>query len=187
SAQLHGVDSFCFVNVIGGDRCPAELTKAKTAFAQALDASPVPSQIINPPGYFSDMMQVFAMARRGRVYLLDPEQQINPIHGADLAAACVNRLKAGEQGAWDVGGPDIFTWRELAGTAFTALGKRARVTTIPSVALTPVYWLTSLLSPRRADTLRFVTWGMLNNSVGEPTGTHHLAEFFAAQAHRSDG
>lgn len=99
SAQRHGVESFCFANVIGGDRCLAELTRTKSAFAQALATSPVPSQIINPPGYFSDVMQVFGMARRGRVYLFDPKHRINPIHGADLAALfCVDRLESGEQG-----------------------------------------------------------------------------------------
>lgn len=182
SAERHGVRSFCFANVIGGDRCPAELTKAKTAFAQALADSSVPNQIINPPGYFSDMMQVFEMARRGRAYLFDPQRKINPIHGADLATACIDRLEAGEQGTWDIGGPDVFTWHELAESAFTALEKKSRITTVPPAVLPPIQWIASLVSPRRADTLRFVTWGMLNDSVGEPTGTHHLADFFAAQA-----
>ncbi|WP_033374949.1 SDR family oxidoreductase [Actinopolyspora halophila] len=182
AAQRNRVDSFCFVNVIGGDRCTAELTKAKTAFALALSGSSISSLIINPPGYFSDMMQVFDMAKRGRVYLFDPERRINPIHGADLAAACVDRLESGEQGNWDIGGPDVFTWRQLAECAFTALEKKPRLTRIPPAALTPIQAIASLVTPRRADTLRFVTWGMLNDSVGEPVGTHHLAEFFAEQA-----
>ena len=50
SAETHGVTHFCFVNVIGGDQCPAQLTRAKTAFAQELTASRISSQIINPPG-----------------------------------------------------------------------------------------------------------------------------------------
>lgn len=182
SAEQHGVGSFCFVNVIGGDRCTAELTKAKTAFVEELTKSSVPSQVIDPPGYFSDMMQIFAMAQRGRAYLFDPERKINPIHGADLAAACVDRLEAGEQGRWEVGGPDIFTWEQLAECAFDALGKNRRITRIPPGILPPILGITSLFSKRKADTLRFVTFGMLNDSVGTPTGTHHLAEFFAAHA-----
>lgn len=182
SARHHGVGSFCFANVLGADDCPAQLTRAKAGFARKLARSTVPAQIINPPGYFSDMMQVFGMAERGRVYLLDPYRRINPIHGADLAAACVDRLEAGEDGTWDVGGPDVFTWRALAECAFTALGKPAKITRVPPVVLPPIERITQLFSPRRADTLRFVTWGMLHDSVGEPTGTHHLADFFAAQA-----
>lgn len=182
SAQRNGVRSFCFANVIGGDRCPAKLTQAKTAFATALAESSVPSQIINPPGYFSDMMQIFGMAQRGRVYLFDPKRKINPIHGADLATACIDRLEVGEQGTWDIGGPDVFTWKQLAETAFSALGKEPRITTIPPAVLTPILGIASLVTPRKADILRFVTWGMLNDSVGEPTGTLRLADFFAAQA-----
>src|SRR5699024_2454948 len=64
SALSHGVQSFSYINVLGGDQCPTELTRAKTAFAQTLAASNVTSQIINPPAYFSDMMEVFALATR---------------------------------------------------------------------------------------------------------------------------
>src|SRR5699024_4876881 len=118
SAQRHRVRSFCFANVIRADECPAQLTRAKTAFAARLAESTVPGQIINPPGYFSDMMQVFAMARRGRVYLLDPERRINPIHGADLAVACADRLENGADGSWDIGGPDLYTWSGLAESCY---------------------------------------------------------------------
>ena len=84
SAEQYGARSFCFVNVIGGDRCPAQLTKAKTTFAQKLAASTISSQIINPPGYFSDMAQILRMAKRGRAYLFRPNTRINPIHGPTL-------------------------------------------------------------------------------------------------------
>lgn len=187
SAQQQGAHSFCYVNVLGGHRCPAELTKAKTAFARSLAESSMPSQIINPSGYFSDMMPVFRMAQRGRVFLLDPQRKINPIHGADLAAACVDRIETGEQGTWDVGGPDILTWRQVAEAAFTALGAQPRVTRIPPAVLPPILGLTSVLSPRRADILRFITWGMRSDTVGEPTGNHHLADFFAARGTTDNG
>ena len=65
SAEKHGVKHFCFVNVIGGDQCPAQLTRAKTAFARELTASRISSQIINPPGYFSDMTQILRLPKRG--------------------------------------------------------------------------------------------------------------------------
>ena len=58
SAERHRSQAFCFVNVIGGDECPAQLTRAKTAFARELASSPVPHRIISPSGYFSDMMQL---------------------------------------------------------------------------------------------------------------------------------
>lgn len=178
SAEKHGVKQFCFVNVIGGDRCPARLTQAKTAFVQELAASQISSQIINPPGYFSDMVQVLQMARRGRVFLFRPDARINPIHGVDLAQFCVNRLIDDEEGTWDVGGPEVFTWEELACCAFKALDRSAKITTISPAVMSPIIGILGLFDQRRADTMRFISWNMLHDCVGEPFGTHRLLNFY---------
>lgn len=182
SAESHGARCFCFVNVIGGEQCPARLTRAKTAFARELASSSIPSQTINPPGYFSDMIQILRMARRGRVLVLRRGVRINPIHGADLATFCADRLVSGREGTWDVGGPELFTWQGLAECAFHALGRPATVTTVPSAALTPLTRVVGLVSPRRADALRFAAWSMLHDCVGEPIGTYRLLEFYKRHA-----
>lgn len=49
SALAHGVQAFTYINVLNGDRCPTEITRAKSAFAQTLAASNITSQVINPP------------------------------------------------------------------------------------------------------------------------------------------
>ena len=182
SAEKHGVTHFCFVNVMGGERCPAQLTRAKTAFVRQLTSSPIPSQIINPSGYFSDMTQILRMARKGRVFLLRPEIRVNPIHGADLAEFCINRLIDGEKGTWDVGGPEVLTWRELADCAFRAIGRPAKVSALPPAVLTPLITILRLFNPRRADMMRFLSWSMLHDCVGEPIGTHRLLEFYKRHA-----
>ncbi|WP_315584401.1 hypothetical protein [Actinomyces viscosus] len=146
---------------------------------QALTAAAISSQVINPPAYFSDMMEVLAMARRGLVTLFRPQVRINPIHGADLAAYVVDRMEEGRPGAWDIGGPDVLTWRELACLAFDAVGKRPRILTVPTWVLPPALRLTALFSPRLADTARFTTWNMLRDCVAPTTGAHHLADFYA--------
>lgn len=179
SALRHKVDSFTYVNVLDGDLCPAGLTRAKTAFAQTLAASPVSEKIVNPSGYFSDMMDILHLARRGVVPLLRPQGRISPIHGADLASFCVDRLEGQDSGSWDIGGPDALTWSELAHMAFAALGKRPRVIAVPKQLLGPALRATALFSPRIADTARFATWGLLHDSVAPSTGTHHLADFYA--------
>lgn len=178
SAERHRSQAFCFVNVIGGDECPAQLTRAKTAFARELTSSSVPHRIINPSGYFSDMMQLLDMARRGRIFLFGPNIRVNPIHGADLAEFCATRLLSGETGAWNVGGPEVLTWRELADYAFQALGRPAKVTRVPSAVLSPLVGALGVFNPRRADMMRFVSWSMLHDCVGEPTGTHRLLDFY---------
>lgn len=184
SALEHEIRSFTYINVLGGDHCPTELTRAKSAFAQTLAAADLRSQIINPPAYFSDMLEVLGLAKRGLVPLFRPRVRINPIHGADLASFTVDRVEAGDSGSWDVGGPDVFSWDELARTAFTAVGKRPRVLKVPSRVLTPLLRLTALFSPRLADTARFTTWNMLHDCVAPATGSRHLADFYVANSGR---
>ena len=178
NSALKHAGSFTYINTLGGDRCPARLTRAKSAFAQTLSVAEINSQIINPPAYFSDMTEVLAMARRGLVAVFRPEARINPIHGADLAAYVVDRMEEGRTSTWDVGGPDVLSWRELAHLAFDAVGKRSRVLTVPAWALPPALRLTGLFSPRLADTAQFMAWNMTRDCVAPMTGTHHLADFY---------
>lgn len=180
-AVSQGVGRFCFVNAIGADRCPAEVTRAKTAFAQRLREANITGQVVSPSAYFSDLAQVLDMARRGRVFLLDPAVRINPIHAADLAAHCADRLDEGVAGSWDVGGPQTMTWKQVADTAFAALGAPVKVTTVPSLLTRAAIKVLSLVNRRLADTLTFITWAMQHDAVGEPTGEHLLAEFYADQ------
>ena len=184
-SALKHAGSFTYINALGGDRCPARLTRAKSAFAQTLSVAEISSQIINPPAYFSDMTEVLAMARRGLVTVLRPTARINPIHGADLAVYVVDRMEEGRTGTWDVGGPDVLSWRELAHLAFDAVGKRSHILTVPAWALPPALRLTGLFSPRLADTARFMAWNMTRDCVAPTTGTHHLADFYAVHAHES--
>ena len=185
NSALKHAGSFTYINTLGGDRCPARLTRAKSAFAQTLSVAEINSQIINPPAYFSDMTEVLAMARRGLVAVFRPEARINPIHGADLAAYVVDRMEEGRTSTWDVGGPDVLSWRELAHLAFDAVGKRSHVLTVPAWALPPALRLTGLFSPRLADTAQFMAWNMTRDCVAPTTGTHHLADFYAVHAHES--
>lgn len=185
NSALKHASSFTYINTLGGDRCPARLTRAKSAFAQTLSVAEINSQIINPPAYFSDMTEVLAMARRGLVTVLRPTARINPIHGADLAVYVVDRMEEGTSGTWDIGGPDVLSWRELAHLAFDAVGKRSHILTVPAWALPPALRLTGLFSPRLADTARFMAWNMTRDCVAPTTGTHHLADFYAVHAHES--
>ena len=178
NSALKHAGSFTYINTLGGDHCPARLTRAKSAFAQTLSVAEICSQIINPPAYFSDMTEVLTMARRGLVAVFRPEARINPIHGADLAAYVVDRMEEGRTSTWDVGGPDVLSWRELAHLAFDAVGKRSRVLTVPAWALPPALRLTGLFSPRLADTAQFMAWNMTRDCVAPMTGTHYLADFY---------
>ena len=124
------------------------------------------------------MTQILQMARKGRVFLFRPDTRINPIHGADLATFCIDRLTDGKEGTWDVGGPEVFTWKGLAECAFQALHRPVRVATMSPAILSPLIGALGLFNRRRADMLRFISWNMLRDCVGEPFGTHGLLDFY---------
>ena len=172
SARRHGVNNFCYVHALGAEHCPARITRAKTAFVRELQESEITAQVISPTGYFSDMAQVLNMARRGRVVLLDDAVRINPIHGLDVARACVDRHVAEVSGEWRIGGPEILTWREVAECAFRTLDRPARITVLPRVA-----WGLLVRQPWW-DGVRFAAWSMTHDSVGESIGRQRLLDFY---------
>ncbi len=182
SALAHGVRSFTYVNALGADRCPAQLTRAKTAFANALELADIDGLIVNPSGYFSDLAMLLPMARRGFVPMMKRNVRLNPIHGEDLAAAIVARMAVGQTGSWDVGGPDVYTWQQLADEAFAALNRQGRTVIIPRFVAPVLLRLLTLVSPRKADSAQFGVWAMTNDCVGEAVGEHTVAAFFAEQA-----
>jgi len=124
------------------------------------------------------------MARKGRIYLIGSgHTRVNPIHGADLAEACVDAMDGGNREI-DVGGPDVLTYREVADLAFRTLGRRARITTVPLWAVTATIAVTRVFSRHRAGLLAFFTTAMTRDAVAPATGSRRLSEHFAAVAGR---
>ncbi len=183
-AERAGVARFAYVHVLHADRMrDVPLVAAKSAFVDRLRASPLAHTIIAPSGYFSDMGDFLSMARAGRVWLFAPgTRRINPIHGADLAAATADAIAAGRD--WlDVGGPDIFTHDALAALAFQALNKRTRTVHLPDRLRRIALRLLPMVAPRRiGGPARFFLTAMGMDMVGAPHGCHHLADHFAGLA-----
>lgn len=134
AAERRGVRKFVYVSVLHGDKLRhVALCAAKERFVDALRRSPVPSTVIRPGGFFSDMNEFVTMAKRGRIYLFgDGSLRTNPIHGADLAALCVDALHL-EEKVIEAGGPEVLTHREIAEKAFEAIDAPVKITGIPDV------------------------------------------------------
>jgi uncharacterized protein YbjT (DUF2867 family) len=131
-AMEENVSRFMYISVFNANRLRhLEIVKAKEKFADELKAADLEHVIVRPNGFFSDMQEFFNMAKRGRVYLFgNGEYRANPIHGADLAKACVEHLDANDR-EWDIGGPEILTQNEIASHAFEVLKKKPKITRIP--------------------------------------------------------
>ena len=46
--------------------------------------------------------------------------------GADVAAYCLDKVESGQEGSYDIGGPEVLSWREVAQYAFEAVGRPRR-------------------------------------------------------------
>jgi uncharacterized protein YbjT (DUF2867 family) len=178
-ARRAGVRKFVYVSAIDGPKLThLDIVKAHEDFVAALAASGLEYTVLRPTGYFSDLAEIYQMARKGRVYLFgDGKSRINPIHGADLAVACADALDD-ERRAIDVGGPETLTWREVAALAFEVQGKRVKISTVPLWIMTLVIFVTRLFSRHKAELLAFFTTMGTRDVLGPSTGTHTLAEHY---------
>lgn len=179
-ARSEGAGKFIYVSVLDADQMPElKLIKAKLAFEDKLKASGLDYVIIRPNGFFSDMTELLDMARRGRVWLFgDGRFKGNPIHGRDLARACVEAADDHRR-LISPGGPDLLTHRRMAELAFEALDKPPRISLVPlwvrNAALTTVRRLTPV---RVHGPLEFFMTVMARDMIGEPYGEIHLADFY---------
>ena len=187
AAENASVASFLFISVMHAAAGRSMILRSKTAFAEALTRSSTAHQIVNPSAYYSDMSGFLSMARAGFI-LLPPGSgtRIAPIHGADLAAYCADRL-GDTSGSWDVGGPDVLTFDQVGGLAATAVGRPCRTIRIPEAAVTAGVWAARRLGGRTAVLAEFLSEGLTREAIGERWGEHRLDEFFRRSAQEKSG
>lgn len=176
-AERHDLASFLYVNVVHSQSGTSLTMRSKHAFAEALRRSRVAGQIVNPSGYFSDVTDFLLMARRGFGFTVgEGTAKINPIHGADLAEFIIEHL-AEPSGSWDVGGPDILSYRELEELAFRIAGRRPRILRLRLGILRPLQWAADRGSPRVGNLTRFFLESLRVDAVGTQTGNRRLEPY----------
>jgi uncharacterized protein YbjT (DUF2867 family) len=174
-----GVKKFVYVSAFNGPVLRhLDIIDAHEAFVDELKVSDIDYAVLRPTGYFSDMGEVFEMARRARVWLIGSgENRVNPIHGADLAAACVDAME-GNDTEIDVGGPQTMTWKEIAALAFEILDKPAKVSRVPGWLMWSVVRLVKLFNRHQGDLLAFFTTMATTEVVAPRRGTHTLENHY---------
>ena len=179
-AEASGVSKFMYVHVLNAEKLRhVAMIQAKQAFVDELKRSTLEHVVICPTGFFSDMEEFLKMARSGRVYLFgDGSSRINPIHGADLAEFCVGAMDRQEQ-QFDVGGPEVFSYREIAELAFDVLDQPEKITCVPKplvfATVGAMRWLTSV---KAYGPLEFMESVMTMDILGEPYGQRRLVDHF---------
>ena len=177
------VSRFIYVSVFNHDKMPEiESVKAHEKFVAELKQSGLSWAVVRPNGYFSDMARFFAMAQSGHIFVIgDGEKKINPIHGADLAIVCADAAE-GECREIPVGGPDIYSFREIMEMAFLAFSKTPWITPLPFWLAESGLMLTALFNQNLASLLSFAVEALKFDHIAPAYGTRHLKDFFAKLA-----
>lgn len=136
-AEEAGVLKFMYVSVFKGETFKnVAMCKAKEHFVAKLTRSAIPSLVVRPTGFYSDMLDVLQMAEKGTVHLFGSgKQKLNPISGDDLASEMIKLLKSDSlfesNESINIGGPTTLSHYEIAKLAFLALEKPDSIKTHP--------------------------------------------------------
>ncbi len=178
-AVTNTIKKFIFVSIFHANRYEyLSVVKAREDFVRDLKNSHLDYVVIRPTGYFSDMGEFFKMAKSGRVYIVgDGENKMNPIHGADLAKVCVDSVELGKHEI-EVGGPEIYTYMEIAELAFSVIGKESKVICIPPWTVKMITKIVRPFSKKYSELLHFFSTAMQHDSIAPAFGHHRLKDYY---------
>lgn len=173
------VQKFIFVSVFNAEKLPnIPIVKAHEDFAIELAKSGLAYAVVRPTGYFSDLSAFLPMAQSGRIYLLgNGEERMNPIHGADLAQICVDAVQ-GTATDIDAGGPQTYSWNELANLAFNATNKTKKITHLPLPLARTGVKIMRIINRQTADLWDFFVSSAALSHVAPTFGTHYLDQHY---------
>ncbi len=179
-----GVGHFVFVSALGADQLRARgvpLAAAREQVVDAIKESGIAWTIARPTAFFNDMEGMFDMCRKGTGWLIgDGSERVNPIHGADLAVEIFRCIQEPERRGLEVplGGPDIYTFREILELAFEKLGSKPKIRSVSPWLVRGLGHIVSPFHPMVGGLMRtFGSMGGLRLDA-PPSGSHHLADFF---------
>lgn len=188
SARAAGVEKMVYVSLFGGERLAhTAYAGAHEAFVRALAASGMPHTVVRPTGFFSFFEEILKLAASGPGPVLgDGEARTNPIHEADLAEVCAVAVTSAEP-VMAVGGPEVFTRREVVEIAFEALGKKPRMIHVPVGAFRGMALLSRYFNPRVHALLEFGAEVSQVDGVAPAYGTRDLRTHFREVSARLAG
>jgi len=182
-AQRAHVAKFVYVSLAGGDLLrQTEYADAHEKFVAALQASGVRHTVVRPTGFFGFNLELLKFAAKGRGLLIGKgDCKTNPIHEADVALACIEALE-NEGAEISVGGPQVFTRKEVVEMAFAALGRTPNLISIPPFLFRTMI-LPMKLANRRIHALMDFGFAVTQtDSVAPSFGSRTLRSYFEEAA-----
>jgi uncharacterized protein YbjT (DUF2867 family) len=179
-AKKSGVRKFIYISALNADNLKhLKMCEAKELFVRELQNSGIEYCIIRPNGFFSDMSEFLKMAKKGKAELFgDGTFEMNPIHGADLAEICVNAINTREQ-TIEVGGPEVFSHKEIVDLAFRTLAKPIKVSYMPEWIRKMILWSArTFTSSKVYGPMEFFFTVLSMDMIAPAYGTHRLENYF---------
>ncbi|WP_045494781.1 SDR family oxidoreductase [Vibrio hyugaensis] len=188
-AERAGVGKFIYISAFNAQKYPqVRLLEAKERFAsRLLQSTKLTPCVIRPNGFFSDITEVYNMAKSGRVFTFgDGENLLNPIHGKDLARFCVDAIDKKET-ELDVGGPEVLSANEIARLAFSAQAKPVRNTHLPDMLRKVSLSIACHLPEKWGGPAEFFLTMLGDDNIAPTYGNHHLKDYFDGLALANNG
>jgi nucleoside-diphosphate-sugar epimerase len=185
-AKKAGVKHFVFISTVRGQEMIkySAIADARERVALAITQTPnMNYTIIRPTGFYNDMTYNFNMAAKsGKIWLVgDPYVRMNPLNGLDLADEIIDSITNPKKlnTERDVGGPEVYTRKEICEMIFEVLGKPYCVKSVPSGVLT---FMTKVMKPWHPNGAALV--GFINfltrcpDMTGDLCGSRYLRDYF---------
>ncbi len=177
-AKRAGVKKFIFVSAFGAnEHSSLAYFGAHAAFENELKYSGLNYAIIRPTGIFYIFEEFVKMARRGIIPLFgNGSARTNPVHESEVAAVCIKAISATETEV-DLGGPEVFTRREICEMCFAVVNKKPRFISYP-IGL--VRWMikpVAFFDQRLFDFLDFAAFVNTNDCVAPKIGEKKLESY----------
>lgn len=183
AARAAGVGKFVYVSLAGGPQLRStEYARCHEEFVTDLRDSGIDYTVVRPTALYSFLGEIFRMAQQGiGVVVGNGEARTNPIHPSDAARACIEGLAHGVRDV-EVGGPAVYTRRQLVETAFGTLGRRPKMLRAPEWAMPVAAGLLRPFQPRIAALLEFGNLVSLRDCLAPAYGTLRLEDYFRHMA-----
>ncbi|WP_104038134.1 SDR family oxidoreductase [Vibrio jasicida] len=183
-AERAGVGKFIYISAFNAQKYPqVRLLEAKERFvSRLLQSTKLVPCVIRPNGFFSDITEVYNMAKSGRVFTFgDGENLLNPIHGKDLARFCLEAIEQNDT-ELDVGGPDVLSVNDIARLAFKSQNKVEKNTHLPGFLRAAGLLIVSHLPEKWGGPAEFFLTMLGGDNIAPTYGHHRLEDYFGELA-----
>ncbi|MBY0505976.1 MAG: NAD(P)H-binding protein [Bryobacteraceae bacterium] len=174
-----GVRRFIYVSACQASRFPdIDYLAAHAQVAQAVRESGLEYGILEPAPFFSQFHALVHQARDRRLMQFGPSTaRTNPIAEEDLAFVCADLVESARSHVVPVGGPEIFTRREILEEACAAARVPARVQRMPTWVLDTGGWACRAFAPRLAQLAEYHSLQCREDFIAPPRGARRLSEY----------